>query len=92
MTTRIPAKYAMSLMEFGQERKPFLMTGCPAVQHDDGSALAGNLDMNFCAVVGYEMRHDDQGAVVSAQYNPAFNTDGYGDVRLERLRQRHYCL
>ena len=39
------------------------MAGCPAVQHHDWGALPGKLDMNLYAVVGHEMRHDDQLAV-----------------------------
>lgn len=57
VATRVPPIYAMSLVEKWQEREPFLMTGRPAVQHNERRTFAGNLEMNFRAIIGKEVRH-----------------------------------
>ena len=57
MSAGIPTIYPVVFVEFMQKRKPLLMAGSPAVQHDDRGAFTGNLDMDFDAVVGREVRH-----------------------------------
>lgn len=53
----IPADYAMSGTQGGQEGKPLLVVRRPAVKHDNRRTFAGNLYVDLFAVIGEEMTH-----------------------------------
>jgi len=53
----IPAVDPMMAIQRGEKRKPFLMTGSPAMQHDDRRTIAGNLNMDLFTVVGKKVGH-----------------------------------
>lgn len=54
----VPAPDLVVGAQGGDEGKPFLVAGGPAVEHDDGGAAAAAFRvMDFFAVVGKEMGH-----------------------------------
>jgi len=57
MAARVPAQDAMMRRQLVEEWRPLLVTGGPAVQHDDWRTFPGDLYVDLFAIVSKEMRH-----------------------------------